>query len=567
MTDSSAPAEHLDLDTAIGISQSVTGEIVFEKLLDNLMRAAVKHAGAERALLVLAGQTEQRIAARATNGGDMVMVNLCDEPVSSFALPETILRHVSRTRESIILHGAVDQDAFSQDAYIVERRPRSVFCLPLMNQGRFVGVLYLENNLAPGAFAPARTSVVKLLASQASVSIENSRSYRDLAERESRLRRLVDANMIGIFTWHADGRVFDANDAFLRIIGYGREDLAFGRLRWTDFTLQESRERDLRLLRHMQTGGGHEPVERELLRKNGTRVPVLSGGTMFDKNEGVAFVLDMTELKRAQDALNRVSAELAYVSRRAALSALTASIAHEITQPLSGIVTNASTGLRMLDDTPPDIDGARETVRRTIRDANRTTDVIARLRALFSKRQFTCDLLDLNEAIREVVALSSSLFHLNRIALQAQLGEDLPPIAGDRVQLQQVILNLLRNAADAMTDVHDRPRELLIETKRDGVDQVRLTVRDTGIGLSPESLGSLFDAFYSTKDGGMGIGLFVSRSIIERHHGRLWAEANSPGPGATFSFSIPLGEVGVPKTVVEMRGGATTKAPADPLMR
>ena len=165
--------------------------------------------------------------------------------------------------------------------------------------------------------------------------------------------------------------------------------------------------------------------------------------------------------------------------------------------------------------------------------------MITRLRALFSKREFTLEPLDLNEATREVIALSSNDLQRNRIILQSELADDLPIVTGDRIQLQQVILNLLRNASDAMVDVHDRPRQLLIRTEREDGDRVRLTVRDAGVGLPPQSLDTLFDAFYTTKSGGMGIGLFVSRSIIERHQGRLWAEPND-GPGATFSFSIPF---------------------------
>ena len=257
-----------------------------------------------------------------------------------------------------------------------------------------------------------------------------------------------------------------------------------------------------------------------------------------DRPVFVGAVQDVTASKMAQEALNRAGAELAHVSRVTSLSALTASIAHEVNQPLSGIITNASTCLRMLDADPPNIEGARETARRTIRDGNRASDVIARLRALFTKREFALEPLDLNEAAREVIALSSNDFQRNRIILQSELADDLPTVTGDRIQLQQVMLNLLRNASDAMVDVHDRPRYLFVKTEREEGDRVRLTVRDAGMGLPPQSLDSLFDAFYTTKNGGMGIGLFVSRSIVERHQGRLWAEPND-GPGATFSFSIP----------------------------
>jgi PAS domain S-box-containing protein len=260
----------------------------------------------------------------------------------------------------------------------------------------------------------------------------------------------------------------------------------------------------------------------------------IEGRPMF-----VGALQDVTESAVAEEALGRARSELAHVARVNTVSALTASIAHEVNQPLSGIITNASTCLRMLAADPPDIDGARETARRTIRDGNRASDVIARLRALFSKKAFTLESLDLNEATREVIALSLSDLQRNRIVLQAELAEDLPAITGDRIQLQQVVLNLLRNASEAMAAVHDRPRQLLIRTERENVDRVRLTVRDAGIGLDRQVMDKLFDPFYTTKSGGMGIGLSVSRSIVERHEGRLWAESND-GPGAAFAFSIPL---------------------------
>ena len=247
-----------------------------------------------------------------------------------------------------------------------------------------------------------------------------------------------------------------------------------------------------------------------------------------------------TESKVAEEALNRARTELAHVARVTSLTTLTASIAHEVNQPLSGIVTNASTCLRMLDANPPDIDGARETARRTIRDGHRASDVITRLRALFSKKEFTLEPLDLNEATREVIALSLSELQRNRVIVQSELAGDLPSITGDRVQLQQVVLNLLRNASDAMAGVDDRPRQLLIRTEREGGNGVRVTVRDAGVGIERQGMDKLFDAFYTTKSGGMGIGLSVSRSIVERHHGRLWVEPND-GPGATFAFSIPRG--------------------------
>ena len=260
----------------------------------------------------------------------------------------------------------------------------------------------------------------------------------------------------------------------------------------------------------------------------------------------IGAIQDVTERIVAEDALNRARTELAQVARATTVSALTASIAHEVNQPLSGIITNASTCLRMLDGDQPDIHGARETARRTIRDGNRASDVISRLRALFSKKEFVLEALDLNEATREVIALSSTDLQRQRVVLQSELAADLPTIAGDRVQLQQVILNLLRNASDAMLDIDDRPRSVLVSTRREADDRVRLSVRDAGVGLDPETADKLFAAFFTTKSAGMGIGLFVSRSIIDRHQGRLWAEANDDGPGTTFSFSVPRSDLYVP---------------------
>ena len=259
-----------------------------------------------------------------------------------------------------------------------------------------------------------------------------------------------------------------------------------------------------------------------------------------DRLEYIGAVQDVTERRLSEEALSKVRSELAHVTRVTSLGTLTASIAHEVNQPLSGIITNASTCLRMLAADPPNVEGARETARRTIRDGNRASEVISRLRALFGKKEPTNEPVDLNEAAREVIALSLSELHRKQVVSQSDFDEDLPTVMGDRVQLQQVILNLLLNASDAMNDIADRPRLVVIKTEPYEGNHVRLTVKDAGVGLEPENVGKLFDAFYTTKNSGMGIGLSVSRSIIESHHGRLWAMPNEDEPGATFSFSIPF---------------------------
>ena len=256
--------------------------------------------------------------------------------------------------------------------------------------------------------------------------------------------------------------------------------------------------------------------------------------------EYIASVQDVTARRLAEEARDKARSELTHVARVMSLGTLTASIAHEVNQPLSGIVTNASTCLRMLAADPPNVEGARETARRTIRDGNRASEVITRLRALYGKKDPTIESVDLNEATREVIALSWNDLQRNRVIVQQELADGLPLIAGDRVQLQQVILNLIRNASDAMSTVDDRSRQLLVRTEADEDGHVRLSVKDAGVAFAPQSADRLFESFYTTKNDGVGIGLSVSRSIIENHHGRLWATLND-GPGATFSFCIPCG--------------------------
>jgi PAS domain S-box-containing protein len=264
----------------------------------------------------------------------------------------------------------------------------------------------------------------------------------------------------------------------------------------------------------------------------------------------IGAVQDVTERKAAEEAVNRARAELAHVARAATLSALTASIAHEVNQPLTSLVTNASTCLRMLTADPPNLAVAQTTAQRTIRDANRASEVIQRLRAMFARKEPATEAVDLNDATREVLALSASELQSARIVLQSVFADSLPSVRGDRVQLQQVILNLILNATDAMRAVTGRPRSLRIATARDGVGQVCLSVRDEGTGIEPQNLDRLFEAFFTTKSEGMGIGLSISRSIIQSHDGRLWAASNDDGPGATFSFSIPCEADGASEPVL-----------------
>ena len=246
---------------------------------------------------------------------------------------------------------------------------------------------------------------------------------------------------------------------------------------------------------------------------------------------------DIEDRKQAEEAVRQTQAELAHVTRVMTMGELAASIAHEVNQPLAAVIANGNACLRWLAGEAPNLDEAREAARRIIRDGKRAGEVIARTRALSRKTETEKERLDLNEAIQEVVALVQGEVRRNRVALRLDLASDLPPVLGDRVQLQQVVLNLLMNGIEALSAVGDRPRALVISTQSGAVDQVRVTVQDSGSGLDPQSLDRIFEAFYTTKRGGMGMGLSISRSIVENHGGRLWAVAND-GPGATFQFTL-----------------------------
>jgi PAS domain S-box-containing protein len=462
-------------------------------------------------------------------------------------LPETVLHYVLRTGESVILDDAATEPLFAADPYIRQRQARSILCLPLINQAKLIGVLYLENNLTRRAFAPARIAVLKLLASQAAISLENTRLYRDLEQREAKIRRLVDANIIGIVIFTLDGQIIEANEAFLAMVGYSRDDLLSGRISYTGMTPHEWQAATREAIEQLKASGSCKPYEKAYERKDGSRVPVLVGAAFLEgsENQGVAFVLDLTERKRAEaegreseQRFREVQMELAHANRVATMGQLTASIVHEVNQPLAAIVNAASACVRWLHGGTPNLDEARSAVDWIIKESNRASEVISRTHDLFKKAPSRRDRWEINRAISEVIELTRGEAVKNGVTVQTELADHLPDIHGDRVQLQQVILNLIINAIQAMSDLTDGTRELHISTESAGEEGVRVAVRDTGPRLSAETLQRLFEPFYTTKPTGMGMGLSICRSIIEDHGGRLWATGLHPY-GAHFQFTIP----------------------------
>jgi PAS domain S-box-containing protein len=497
---------------------------------------------------------------------------------------------------------------------------------------------------------------------------ENVALHGDLLARDKKIRRLVDSNIVGIIIWEVEGRILEANDEFLRIVGYDREDLTAGRLHRSTMTPPEWRERDARTVAELKRIGTAQPFEKEYLRKDGSRVPVLIGGAMFGEgtSQGVGFVLDLTDRKRAiealrqseerfrtlvqfsfdvywetdaqhrfihqefaenlteapapgseigktrwevpylepdaeawrkhremldahlpfrdfelarpapgggkryvsvsglpvfdqtgrfvgyrgvgrhiterrraEEALRATQAELAHANRVTTMGELSASIAHEVNQPIAATVTNAQAALRWLRAQPPDLDEVRASLSRIVEDGKRAGNVISGIRALINKVPPRKERFDLNEAILEMIMLTRSEVFKHGILLRTELAPGLPGVDGDRTQLQQVILNLVLNAVEAMGGIDAGARELRISTEREAAGGVLVTVRDSGPGLDPTDMERVFKAFYTTKPKGMGMGLAICRSMVEAHGGRMWASANESG-GAVFQFTLPL---------------------------
>jgi PAS domain S-box-containing protein len=418
---------------------------------------------------------------------------------------------------------------------------KSCWCTPILSStGESLGTFTIYQR-HPGSPTPFHQMLIEKFTHIASIAIERTRSEEALKRSEAFLAEAQRVSATGSFYWRVATEEIMWSQQAYRIYEFDPAVTMTPQLIRTRIHPEYVEFFD-EIIDRARCLGGDFDNEHLLQMPDGSvkYLRVVAHGTRNQAGEleYIGAIHDITERRLAEIALDKVRSELAHVATVTSLGAMTASIAHEVNQPLSGIITNASTCLRMLNADPPNVEGARETARRTIRDAERASDVIKRLRALFARKDATIESVDLNEATLEVIALSLNELQRNRVTLRREFADDLPPVIGDRVQLQQVILNLLLNASQAMSGVEDRPRQLVLRTQRDEGDRVRLTVEDAGMGFKPQDAGRLFEAFYTTKSGGMGIGLSISRSIIESHGGRLWAAPND-GPGATFSFSIP----------------------------
>ncbi len=430
---------------------------------------------------------------------------------------------------------------FACNALAVAHGLRSGWSTPILSsEGRVLGSFAMLQG-SPAHAPPDQQALISSVARIAGLAMEHASVLTALKHSEACLAETQRLSSTGSFSWRVTTDDIVGSKQLYRIfeLDEGKPiTLALIQAR----IHPDDRPALQQMLERMRHGGCDIEHELRLLMPDQrVKYAQLTAHASEDPSGEIDYigaVQDVTRRHRSEAALGKAQSNLARMSRAASLGPLSASIAHEVSQPISGIVINTNTCLRMLTADPPDIDGARDSVRRTLRDANRTSEIIAQLRALFSTRETKLASVDLNEAAREVIALAMDELQQNRVTLRTELQECLPPAMGDRVQLQQVILNLLLNASEAMNDVEDRPRLLLVRSARDDGDRLRFTVRDSGAGLDPNVLERLFEPFHTTKQAGMGIGLFISRFIIESHQGWLRAMP-SDGPGATFAFSIP----------------------------
>jgi PAS domain S-box-containing protein len=596
---------------------------------------------------------------------------------------DTVTGRAAHDRRTIHVHDIAAEDSeYPVGSRIVKGQGwRTTLATPLLREGNPIGTI-LVRRMEVRPFSDKQIALLETFAAQAAIAIENVRLFeaekqrtlalahanRDLAEREAKIRRLVDSNIIGIFIWDFDGRILEANDAFLRMVNYDREDLVSGRIQWTELTAPDWRNRNnLRIETH-KSSGDFPPFEKEYTRKDGTRIPVLMGGATFEEggNQGMAYVLDLTERRRAEEALReseaklrdyaetasdwfwkigpdykftlltenafgsdpaerigtgcwahaldletepekwrlvwealdarkpfrdfvycsvggnglpiyvkasgkpvfdangefrgyrgtgsdvterkraedererlrQLEADLAHMNRLGMMGELAASLAHEVTQPIASARNNARAALNFLDQRPPDLGEVSEALGCVVGDADRAGDIVDRIREHIKKAPPRKERFDLNAAINEVIVLAQSAIAQNGVSVQIRLADGLFPVQGDRVQVQQVVLNLVLNAVEAMGSVEAGARELVISTEQTKTSGFLVAVRDSGPGIDPTHLERVFEAFYTTKSSGTGMGLSICRSIIDAHGGRLWAEANEPR-GAVFQFTLP----------------------------
>jgi PAS domain S-box-containing protein len=523
----------LDIATVVKASQAVSREIVLPALIETLMRITVEHAGADRGLLVLPAADGFQVEAEATSTHAGVDVTM--RPPA--ALPQSLLRYVARVRENVLLDDVAAPHLFADDPYFHAQPPRSVLCIPLMKQANLVGLLYLENRLAPQAFTRNHVAVLELLASQAAISLENATLYASLQAREARIRRLVESSIIGIFFWSTDGSITDANEAFLQMVGYSRDELLAGKVDWGRMTLAEYKAIDEQKLAEVLATRTCTPYEKEFLRKDGSRVPVLLGAVLFDDStdHGVAFVLDLTERKRAE--AERQARQAAEAASRAK-SAFVANMSHELRTPLNGIL-----GYAQILERDPALNERQLAAINVIRKSGEhlltlINDILDLAKIEAGKMALHATDIPLARFVQTVADIVGVKAAQKQLQLACDLAPDLPPwVRVDEKRLRQVLLNLLSNAVK-FTDAG----RVTLQVRFIPPDRLGFEVRDTGIGIATDQLEVIFEPFEQAGDvrrhlAGTGLGLSISRQYVRLMGGDIRVDSQV-GRGSTFRFDV-----------------------------
>jgi predicted ATPase/signal transduction histidine kinase len=539
-------AAQLDVEAVAKASQTLSSEIVLPTLIEKLVQIAVENAGAARGLLILIRDLEPQIEAEATTGHNRVKVTLRKAVVTPSDLLQPVLHYVIRTQKAVLIDDASADKVYSKDEYVRQKRSRSILCVPIVKQTKLVGALYLENGLTPSAFTPERVTLLQLLASQAAISLDNAALYTDLQRAHENLQQseafLTQAQKIsqtGSFGFNVEKAEIYWSDETYNIFEHDRAAKpTFESV--LQIVYPDDRLFVQQALGESTTNKTGFDVEYRLLMADGrvkhvhaSGLAVITGGL-----EIVGAVRDITERSRAEEALRQAQGDLARINRVTTIGELTASLAHELNQPITGAITNADVCLRWLERDKPDLDAAGRAVTRIARDARRAAEIIGRIHSLFARGNVSREVIDVNEINRDTVALLRDEAARYNIAVRMDLAADLPNFVGDRVQLQQVAMNLIVNSIEAMKDV-DGLREMVIRSERTEDEQILVSVSDTGVGFPPQLAEQIFDPFFTTKPQGTGMGLRICRSIIESHGGRLWG-VGTPGHGATFHLSLPI---------------------------
>jgi PAS domain S-box-containing protein len=550
-----ASVDELDLATVVRTMQALTSEIVLERWTAKALTIALEDAGARRAVLLVLGNGDLRSLAEATLTRSRVEVRMLEGPA---VLPEMVLRYVERTHEPVVLDDASLPNDFSKDPYIAGRRSRSILCLPLAKQDALRGILYLENDLASCAFTPRRTALLKLLASQAALSLENVWLHSDL-QRENDSRRRTEAALRRSEMFLAEAQRLSRTGSFGWIPSTGEIQWSeethriTGMERWAPLALEKIIDRmhpedaphvQETLLRASHTGEALDYEHRFVMPNGAIRFVRIIAQAVHEPGKPIEYVgaiTDITDRREAEAELQNAQADLARVMRVSALGELAASIAHEISQPLAAISADATAGLNWLGFQPPNIHGVSEALAAIDADCQRAGNVLSRINALLKRAPLQRTTCDLNAIVVGIVPLVRLQFEAKGVALDSELDRGLPAIRGDSVQLQQVLINLLLNAADACRALEMERRRVVVRTateQRGGHTWSVASVADTGKGIEPEVLAHIFDAFYTTKSDGLGMGLSISRSIVLRHDGELVVSPNMPH-GTTFTVRLP----------------------------